>query len=176
MNGARPLPDAPLELVEIFDQPSVRGAHIGPLLIQAWRGQPMQWEQEIVGEAYRAMAARHPQGFASLALLHMTEHFGSPDAQVRKTSIEQYREIGPLMSVSAMVVDADSLGAKTLRAFLSALLLIVRPETPTRVFGSFDEAFEWMTEIDGGLASLVGDARVITQIREAVRAWSGRLS
>ena len=141
----------------------------GPLFVQAWRRQPLLAEQIELSEAYEQMIERHPDGFASMALIRIHEEFGSPDAQVRRLAIEQYRRLIPFVSVSSIVIDSRGVALATVRVFMSALLKIVRPSTPTQIFSDFDEAFDWMLANAGPAGPALSEREA--QLRRALLAW-----
>lgn len=158
-----------LDLEPVLSLRAVRGCTCGPLFVQAWTRQPLLAEQEELSEAYERMIELHPDGFASMALIRIREEFGSPDAQVRRLAIEQYRRLIPFISVSSIVIDSRGVALATVRVFMSALLKIVRPETPTRIFSDFDEAFDWMLANAGSVASVLSPHE--TQLRRQLLAW-----
>lgn len=158
-----------LELEPALSLRAVRGCSCGPLFVQAWSRQPLLAEQRELSEAYERMIARHPDGFASMALIRIREEFGSPDAQVRRLAIEQYRRLIPFISVSSIVIDSRGVALATVRVFMSALLKIVRPKTPTRIFSDFDEAFDWMLANAGPVAPVLAPREA--QLREQLLAW-----
>lgn len=123
---------------------------------------------DLVDAAFNDMIARFPAGFCSLALLRMSELRSSPDAEIRERSRQRFRNNDPYTIAAACVFDSPGIVGKTLRVFLRAVIMTARVETPVKVCGSLDAAFEWIVSVEGVEPRLVAER---DRIQTMIQRW-----
>lgn len=151
-------------LVEVISLPELRLAHWGSLLVQDWRGQPFLRDYQRLGEAYREIIARYPEGISSLGLVRLDRQLGSPEAGIREEARKQFVEFDRHTVASAVVFDGGGFSARTVRTFVRAVLLFAQPKAPHKVFAELDPAVDWMSGIDERMASEQG-------LSAMIRSW-----
>lgn len=137
-------PPHPVELETLVERPSVRVCQWRSIVVQAWSGEPLPNDQELVREVFESIIAASPDGFHNLGLIRLAQLPGSPAADVRERSRWQMARLDPHTHASALVIDVPSPWGRTVRAFMRALMLLNKVQTPTRIFGETEPALSWI--------------------------------
>ncbi|WP_157596034.1 hypothetical protein [Plesiocystis pacifica] len=155
---------------ELAQTSSLRVGRCGPLVIFAWSDQPMRRDMDLVDRYLDETVERYPAGLCTLALLRSVGALVSPDADNRERAKAQFRRYDPHTRANAVVIDIDGIAGRTVRVFMSAVLMMARARAPTTVCEDFDAGFDAILNAPGQDRELV-DVR--EGLRREARAWWG---
>lgn len=94
-------------------------------------------------DAGKAAVAAHPDGVAFLTVAK--DPGRPPDPATREVFASMMKGFeGPSLASAIVTVGGNPLGMSVVRAVVTGLLMLVRHNTPTRIFGGVGEAGAWM--------------------------------
>lgn len=137
---------------------------LGRVFIAVWRDAPRTDQLETMFD----LAQSRRKNVGDLAFLNMVIA-GTPrfSADVRETTVRRVKE-QPFV-VTAHLLLLPGLVGSTVRAFISTLNLLARPQGPTQVFGDTDEALDWLIK---RMADASIDAPTLKDLLGVVRPHS----
>ncbi len=128
---------------------AVRVARIGSLFMQAWSGDPTPAAHELVRAAADRAIELHPKNLCLLSLVRIPRLGRPPSEDSRRRSRAQSERLDPHLQASAIVFDVDGITGAAVRMFVSSVLLLSRPQAPTKTFSESDIAIDWLCGHDG---------------------------
>ncbi|MFK7984780.1 MAG: hypothetical protein AB8I08_02040 [Sandaracinaceae bacterium] len=156
--------DAPLKILHA-DATLVAG-EAGNLLLAVWWDAPSSTQMDVVARAAAGVDRRYRGGSAfAQFVITGTPRFSSDVRRKAQEMSGKYSDLGV-----AHIIEVGGLAGSAARAFLSALILIARDETPVRVFSNAQEGAAWLTHQLGGEREGWSVARILSLRREAVDA------
>ncbi len=130
------------------------------LLLAVWWDAPTATQMDVVARAARAMERRATAGSAfAQFVITGTPRFSSDVRRKAQEMSGKHSDLGV-----AHVIEVGGLAGAAARAFLSALILIARDDTPVRVFSVPEEGAQWLASWLGG-ATAGWSAERILEVR-----------
>ena len=137
------------------------------LLVAVWTEAPELEQMRAFGRALRALLSKHGRRTGSINLiLSGTPRFTDT---VRAEAVRLMKDPRLQSSCTAHIVLVGGLAGAAARAFLSTVVLLGRPATPSKVFGETRTAAIWLAP----LLSQAGGAWSIDQLVELLASIEG---
>ncbi|MCU0656005.1 MAG: hypothetical protein MUF64_12330 [Polyangiaceae bacterium] len=128
----------------VFEETTLRLVAERNVVVAAWRDAPTVPQLRLVERVGRGVELRYPGQTALINLiLSGTPRFS---AEVRAEVGRMNNQDDLYVLAAAHVILVEGFLATAVRAFLSTTMLVVKPATPTKIFGDTTLAARWVAE------------------------------
>ncbi len=147
--------------------PALAAEAVGPIVVAVWHDEVTPDAVEEVGRLLHCTAEDYPRGIGFVTVAQFRAPI--PSAAIRSRIVEIYGELGTSLVGVAQVVEGSGFWASAALCFIAGLGLLHRHDHLMKVFGSTDDAADWI----GGIG--VPDAPQALHIRERIQVRAATL-
>lgn len=132
------------DLQVVVDREAVRSGAWRTVHIAVYRTTPTLDDMRANSDAAAALRDRYPDRTAVLTFVERVSRM--PDSDVRAHISRAQKEAAPHTRCAATVLGGEGFWVSAAHSVLTGVGLLMRPECPTKIFKSLDEATPWVIQ------------------------------
>jgi len=126
----------------LHSDPDLSVATLEHSLVCVWHGDTTTSGVSRITRELNMFSASHPRGFGLITLVEAKASM--PETAERNAIAELLRSFGEKIAASALIFEGEGFRAAAVRSVVAGLNLLARQPYPHKVFGTSEEASNWL--------------------------------